>query len=70
MMLASLTADLARAQAEFARLHSFRGMNGSYARRSAEVERLIGLHADRIARLHKFASMLRAKELNCTDPNP
>jgi hypothetical protein len=62
MTLSSLSAEIDSATREFRRLQGFRIVNGQYRQRNADVERLIVLTAERIARLWKFHGLIGAKE--------
>lgn len=57
MTVASLTEQIEQSLVEFRRLYA-----GPAKRRPAELNRLITLQAERIARLYRFRSMLLAKE--------
>lgn len=58
---AALDRRIDRDRAEFTRLNSGRLWDGDYRRRNRDVERQIGLLAERIERLYRFKSLLAAK---------
>lgn len=62
MTIATLTAEIERDRESFKRLNAGRlRLNRNYAIRSRDAERILGLLADRIARLERFRSLLTAK---------
>lgn len=62
MTISSLTLEIERDRESFKRLNAGRlRLNRNYAIRSRDAERILGLLADRIARLERFRSLLTAK---------
>lgn len=62
MTIATLTAAIDRDRESFKRLNAGRlRLNRNYTIRSRDAERILGLLADRIARLERFRNLLTAK---------
>lgn len=63
MTLQSITAAIARAQADFRRLNAGRHQNGCWRKLPRRTERRIGELAEELARLRRFEAWLLVKQL-------
>lgn len=62
MTISSLTLEIERTRWQFTRLNAGRKrLDRNYSIRSRDAERILGILADRIARLERFRSLLTAK---------
>lgn len=62
MTISSLTLEIERDRESFKRLNAGRlRLNRNYSIRSRDAERILGILADRIARLERFRNLIAAK---------